>query len=139
MDGIRPAIERDLSFWTRLDRHIAPDELLRKIRDGRCLIIDQVGEPAGILRYNLFWDSIPFLTMLYLKESFRGQGLGSFAMSFWEAEMRATGYPCVMTSTQSDEGAQIFYRKLGYRDTGCLLLDIPPLRQPLEIFLIKAL
>jgi ribosomal protein S18 acetylase RimI-like enzyme len=60
-------------------------------------------------------------------------------MESWEGEMRSLGYPCVMTSTQSDEGAQHFYRRLGYRDAGCLHLDIPVLRQPMEILLIKEL
>lgn len=36
--------------------------------------------------------------------------------------MREEGYPLVMTSTQSNETAQHFYRKLGYADAGSLLL-----------------
>jgi ribosomal protein S18 acetylase RimI-like enzyme len=133
------ATPEDLAFWESLDGHIEREELLRKIRDGRCFLIKQHDEPVGVMRYNLFWDSIPFLTMLILREPFRRQGLGRRAMAFWEGEMRSLGHPCVMTSTQSDEAAQHFYRALGYRDAGCLLLDIPPLRQPMEILLIKAL
>jgi ribosomal protein S18 acetylase RimI-like enzyme len=133
------ATPEDLAFWESLDRHIARGELLKKIRDGRCFLIRQDGEPVGVMRYNLFWDSIPFLTMLILREPFRRMGLGRRAMTFWEGEMRSLGYSCVMTSTQSDEAAQHFYRALGYRDAGCLLLDIPPIRQPMEILLIKPL
>lgn len=44
-----------------------------------------------------------------------------------------------MTSTQVDETAQHFYRKLGYRDAGGLLLDVPGYEQPMELFLIKAI
>lgn len=40
-----------------------------------------------------------------------------------------------MTSTQADEGSQHFYRKLGYKDAGCLILDT----QPSEIFFVKQL
>jgi hypothetical protein len=47
--------------------------------------------------------------------------------------MEQQGFDTVMTSTQSDEHAQHFYRKLGYVDAGALLLDT----QPLEIILIK--
>ena len=39
----------------------------------------------------------------------------------------------VLTSTRSDERAQGFYRKLGYRDCGALLLP----EEPLEIILFK--
>ncbi|MNP74328.1 hypothetical protein D3C76_1711890 [compost metagenome] len=49
--------------------------------------------------------------------------------------MKQKGYDMVMTSTQADEGAQHFYRKLGYKDAGCLILD----SQPLEILLTKKL
>ena len=45
--------------------------------------------------------------------------------------------PGLMTSTQVDESAQHFYRKIGYKDCGCLVLDIPELEQPMEMFLIK--
>ncbi|WP_312107147.1 hypothetical protein [Lachnoclostridium sp.] len=45
----------------------------------------------------------------------------------------------IMTSTQVDESSQHFYRKLGYKDCGCLVLDIPGFEQPLEMFMAKAL
>ena len=60
---------------------------------------------------------------------------GRQLVSHWEALMKAKGYPLVMTSTQSDETAQHFYRKLGYVDAGALLLQ----DEPLEIILTKAL
>jgi len=44
--------------------------------------------------------------------------------------MKLLGYVAVMTSTNSDEQAQHFYRKLGYKDCGCLILDIPRMEQP---------
>ncbi len=43
------------------------------------------------------------------------------------------GFKICMTSTQANESAQNFYRKLGYKDAGCLLLE----KEPLEIFLMK--
>ena len=38
-----------------------------------------------------------------------------------------------------DEDSQHFYRKLGYKDCGCLVLNIPGFEQPLEMFMAKAL
>ncbi len=95
--------------------------------------------PVGVMRYNLFWDTVPFLTLIYFKESYRGKGFGKQAMIYWENEMRSLGYKIVMTSTQVDEGAQHFYRKLGYKENGCLVMDIYPFEQPLEMFMIKKL
>jgi hypothetical protein len=51
--------------------------------------------------------------------------------------MRELGYKMVMTSTQADEQAQHFYRKLGYMERGCLCLDGTPYDQPQEILMIK--
>ena len=42
-----------------------------------------------------------------------------------------------MTSTQVDEEAQHFYRKLGYQDAGGLVIRIPGYEQPMELFLVK--
>ena len=56
-------------------------------------------------------------------------------MEFWEGEMRAQGFNMVLLSTQVDEKAQFFYRKLGYQDCGCLVLHHCPMAQPLEMFL----
>lgn len=133
------ATNDDVTKWFDYDKHISESELRLKIINKRCYTLKNNDIMVGVMRYNLFWDSIPFLTMLHLDASARGKGYGSQAMLHWEDEMRSLGFPCVMTSTQSDESAQLFYRKLGYKDAGCLLLDIPSVAQPTEIFFIKEL
>ena len=87
------------------------------------------------LRFNLFWDEIPFMNMLYLLEEYRGQGYGGRLVTFWEKEMKDNGYGMVLTSTLSSEQAQFFYRKNGYVDCGSLLLP----GEDLEIILRKKL
>lgn len=129
----------DAAIYSHYDKHISESELLLKLKSRRCYVLKDGDNVVGVMRYNLFWDSIPFLTMIYFDESARGKGYGRQAMHRWENEMRALEFPCVMTSTQVDESAQFFYRKLGYKDTGCLFLDIPALAQPAEIFFIKEL
>ena len=133
------AEEGDWPRWSALDGHMARAEYAVKVRERRAFFVRDGAARAGVLRYNLFWDQIPFLTLIFLEPRFRGKGVGREAMRLWEERMRSLGHPLTMTSTQSDEGAQHFYRKLGYRDAGCLLLDVPPFCQPLEIFLLKAL
>ena len=44
----------------------------------------------------------------------------------------------LMTSTQVDEDAQHFYRKLGYKDSGGFIVDVPGYEQPMEMIMIKA-
>ncbi|MCI8810173.1 MAG: GNAT family N-acetyltransferase [Oscillibacter sp.] len=90
---------------------------------------------VGWLRFNLFWDKIPFMNMLYFLKGHRGKGYGRRLTCFWEKEMMEGGYKNVMTSTRSDEQAQFFYRKMGYQDCGALRLP----DEPFEMILLKIL
>lgn len=128
-----------MEYLVETDRHIDPSEIQRKIAAGQICVLTVKGEPIGLLRYSLFWDKIPFLNLIYFEKEYRGRGYGSRAMLWWESRMQEEGHPMVLLSTQSDEGAQHFYRKLGYRDTGCLIIDIEPYAQPLELIMIKKL
>jgi len=139
MFRIRYASENDKPFWLTLDEHLPKSEYEPKIRDKRAYIISDGDKPVGVMRYNLFWDNTPFLTLICLEESYHGKGFGRQAMLFWEAEMRRLGYKMVMTSTRVDEQAQHFYRKLEYIERGTLFLDNTPLTQPGEIFMLKIL
>ena len=139
MFTIRHVSESDKLFWFTLDRLLSESEFKLKIRDKRGYIIGDGDKPVGIMRYNLFLDIIPFLTLIYFDKAYRGKGFGKQAMLYWENEMRELGYNMVMTSTQVDEQAQHFYRKLGYIDKGGIFFDNTPFEQPQEMFMIKVL
>ena len=53
--------------------------------------------------------------------------------------MKKLGYSMVFLSTQADEDAQHFYRKLGYVDCGGIVFSGTPLEQAMEIILRKVL
>lgn len=139
MIEVRYVEKEDKDFWFSLDKHLSENEYEKKVRDkqGYVLLNDHV--KAGLLRYNLFWDNTPFCTMLFIDWAMQKKGLGRKLMQHWEADMKKQGYGMVMTSTQVDEAAQHFYRKLGYRDRGGFILDIPGYEQPMEMFMSKAL
>ena len=132
MVEIRHARPGDADFWFSLDRHLAQEGFARLIRDGLAYVLLEDGVPAGILRYGFFWDNTPFCNLLAVRPSRRRKGHGRLLMARWEEDMRSRGFALAMTSTRADEDAQHFYRKLGYRDAGCLLFP----GQPAELFLI---
>ncbi len=124
MDSIiRNANPNDLSFLLEHDRHISPAEMDQSIRLGRVLLLEAGGKPAGWLRWNLFWDSTPFMNLLYLLDGHRMQGHGRALVRHWESQMKEAGHACVLTSTAANEPAQHFYRHLGYRDIGGFLQE----------------
>lgn len=132
---IRLACEADLDFLTAHDRHVSPAVLAELIRQGQVFLAIEKDGPIGWLRWNLFWDNTPFMNLLYLLPGHRRKGHGRALVAHWEWWMREQGFPRVLTSTQSDEDAQHFYRKLGYREYGALTLP----GEPLEIIFGKEL
>lgn len=100
------------------DRHIPEENLRKALENGSVLVARMEGQLAGWLRYNLFWDSIPFLNLLYVREEYRGQGIGRALMAHWEAQMEGLGHRHVLTSTVACEQAQHFYYALGYEAAG---------------------
>ena len=132
---IRIAEMRDAGALLAHDRHITRARLERKIADRQILVLLDGENFAGWLRWGLFWDEHPFMNLLYLLEPYRGKGLGRALVTDWERRMKAEGHEIVMTSTQANECAQFFYRRLGYEDVGAFALP----GDPLELILQKAL
>ena len=133
---IRYAEAGDLEMIAEYDTHISKAEMENAIARKRIILLFIDGKYEGWLRFNLFWDNIPFMNLLFIiSEDQRGKGYGRKLVAFWEHEMAEQGYKFVMTSTQSDEEAQFFYRKLGYTDKGSLILP----DEPLEIIFYKNL
>ncbi|MBR3765352.1 MAG: GNAT family N-acetyltransferase [Clostridia bacterium] len=132
---IRTATPADLPFLCAHDVHISPEERECVLQQGRILLMELDGILVGWLRWGMFWDNTPFMNLLYLLDSYRGQGLGRQLVAHWEAQMRAAGHPLVMTSTQANEDAQGFYRRLGYQDIGGFLLP----GESYELILVKPL
>lgn len=120
---IRLANESDFEDLRRNDKHISDEILKRKIGEKSIFVAAVNGEFAGWLRYGLFWDELPFMNMLFVLEKFRGMGLGSSLVKEWEKRMLSAGFRILLTSTQANECAQHFYRRLGYTDLGGF---IPP-------------
>jgi ribosomal protein S18 acetylase RimI-like enzyme len=133
--NIRTATQHDIEWLSVQDPHISRSMLERKISTHEVLLAEEDGIRAGFLRFGLFWDSIPFMNMLWVEPDRRGAGIGRQLVGFWEERMRARGFSQVLTSTLADEQAQHFYRKLGYTDSGALILP----GESLEIIFRKSL
>lgn len=134
---IRYVQHNDKEFWYRYDSHLSEQEFNNKVSNNSGYVLLENNKPIGLLRYNLFWDNTPFCTMLFIDYKYHRKGYGRKLMEHWEKEMKSKGYGMVLTSTQIDEEAQHFYRKLGFRDCGSLDITIPNYAQPLELILCK--
>lgn len=131
---IRYATSQDYELLRKYDKHVSNEVLMDCIDNNKIIVMFENNNFIGWLRYNFFWDNTPFMNMLYFLESERGKGYGTKLVEFWENEMMLKGFKIVLTSTQSNEDAQFFYRKRGYKDCGSLILP----DEPLEIILFKS-
>ena len=138
MGEIRIVEDKDKAEWYKFDNHLCEAVFEDKVRTQQGYVYIQDGKVVGILRYNLFWDNTPFCTMLFIDSDHRKKGYGKLLVEHWEQDMKAQGYGMLMTSTQVDEDAQHFYRKLGYKDCGGFVVDVPGYEQPMEMIMIKA-
>ena len=132
---IQTATVKDIPTLLLNDRYMSTKELARIIPLEHVLMAFNGDKFVGWLRYGLFWDKIPFVNMISVLEPERDKGYGMQLMLQWEKQMREEGFKRVMASTRSNEEGQHFYRKLGYRDAGCLLLP----DEPLELVFSKIL
>ena len=128
--------QKDDFLWIREhDTHISEKIIQIKIENKEIYIVKYSEKRIGLLRYNLFWDNIPFMNMIYILEESRKMGIGKKLIEYWEKEMRQYGYNNVLTSTQFNEEAQHFYRKIGYKEIG----GFKYLNDPYEIIFQKIL
>ena len=135
MIKIRFAVSQDYNYLVHKDHHIQPEVIEKKIEDAEIIVVLDNEQNIGWLRFNYFWDEIPFVNMLWIEENYRRKGIGTRLVNFWEIEMQQRDNNQVMTSTLSDETAQHFYRTLQYQDCGSLMLP----GEALEIFFLKSL
>ena len=145
---IELAQSKDKPKIAKLDSHIPPSRLGECIYNGQVYILKdnsiknggqnhRLNDPViGVLRYSLFWQTIPFLDLLYIDAEYRHQGFGTQMIHDWEERMKICGYKYVMTSTQADESAWKFYEKLGYHKVGGFL---PPEQAAEEWIYLKQL
>lgn len=132
----------------RIDAHIPSSRLGECIWNGQVYVLKddsiknggqnhRLKDPVvGVLRYSLFWQTIPFLDLLYIDKAYRNQGFGTAMMREWEKSMELSGYEYVMTSTQADEEGWRFYEKLGYIRVGGFF---PPEQEAEEWMYLKRL
>jgi GNAT superfamily N-acetyltransferase len=129
------ASESDLPFLAAYDEHVTREVLTELVAAGRVMVVEVDGDVVGLLRWGMFWDHVPFMNLLWVLPARRSQGVGTALVRAWESAQRATGHDLVLTSTMSNERSQHLYRRLGYVDSGALLLP----GEPAELILRKTL
>jgi len=80
---IRYANKDDFETLKKYEHNVNESELKNSINSKRTLVMFNNNVFIGWLRFNLFWDNIPFINMLYFLEEYRGKGYGKQLMNHW--------------------------------------------------------
>jgi ribosomal protein S18 acetylase RimI-like enzyme len=128
---LRAATERDFAFLRAFSAGPDDEKLRAQIRDGRLRIIESAGEPVGFIKFYVLWEVLPFIEVIMVREDRRRCGIGRDAVRSWEREMAARSFRRALISTQADETAQEFWRRIDYRDCGSITLP----GRPAELFM----
>ena len=75
---------------------------------------------VGVLRYSLFWQSIPFLDLLYIDEAYRGKGYGRQMMEHWESVMQRTKTQSISMKNWATGGSAHFCLRSRLRMKSCI-------------------
>jgi N-acetylglutamate synthase-like GNAT family acetyltransferase len=74
---IRHAENNDLLWLKEHDKHITEKVLQDKIENKEVYVAEKSSKIIGWLRYNLFWDNVPFMSMIDLLDEYRKKGIGT--------------------------------------------------------------
>ena len=133
---IRQVMQADKAIWMDINPHAKESAFDAHVREATGYILWEGETAVGLMHHCMIWDSLPFLNLLYIRKEYRGQGFGTQAMEQWESGMKGQGCSQVLISTQVNEDAQHFYRKIGYIDCGGFLMGE---YEPMEMMMRKAL
>lgn len=136
---IKPVEMSDRTFWMSIDTHVSEEGFQGRVYTKAGYVLWEKETRIGLMWHCVLWDNLPFLNLLFILPAYRGKGYGAGAMAQWEQEMKKRGFKTLLISTQVDESAQFFYRKLGYVDCGGLVFQGTPNSQPMEMFMRKVL
>jgi diamine N-acetyltransferase len=96
--------------FTIAEGHYEPGAVLRAIYAG--------DEPAGVLLVEVE-TGIPYLVRFMVDAAHQGRGVGRRAVELLAEELRADGWAELETSFVAvDDGAEGFWRRCGFADTG---------------------
>jgi ribosomal protein S18 acetylase RimI-like enzyme len=132
---LRPAEDTDFVFIRGFSSEMSEEKLRAQIREGRLRIIESNEGPVGFIKFYVLWEVLPFIELIIIRNNCRGQGIGKAAVREWEQEMSARHFQRAIVSTQADETAQYFWRRIGYQDCGSLGLP----GRPAELFMYRDL
>jgi len=118
---VRYATVSDIDLLAGVDRWPRPEDWPHKIAAREVIVATDLGRIVGHARFDVLWSTVPFLSMIHVRDAFRGHGLSRRLLDFLLAELRLRGYAALLSSAQSNEPLpQAWHEHLGFHRNGVI-------------------
>ncbi len=119
--NIRFANEADIPNLKKLDSWTKDIMWHRKIFGQEVIVLEAENQIIGLIRYDLLWSTVPFLSLIFVEENYRGKGYSRQMLEFLKMHLRSEGYVALLSSSQTDEPeAQNWHRHIGFKSNGII-------------------
>ncbi|HCR71304.1 MAG TPA: hypothetical protein DIW23_07675 [Anaerolineae bacterium] len=119
--NIRFASEADIPNLKQLDSWTKDIMWHRKILGQEVIVLEAENQIIGLIRYDLLWSTVPFLSLIFIEENYRGKGYSRQMLEFLKMHLRSEGYVALLSSSQTDEPeAQNWHRHIGFKSNGII-------------------
>lgn len=115
---VRTAVMADYDFVAQ-DGCISSEALRHKIARGEVVVATAEGLNLGYARFDFLWTTIPYLSMLWVLERHRRQGVGKAMLAHLESRFRQDGHQALYSSSDANEPEpQAWHRHMGFEECG---------------------
>jgi len=119
--NIHFADEADIPQLKKLDSWTKDSMWRRKIFGHEVIVLEIENQIAGLIRYDVLWSTVPFLSLIFVEEAHRGKGYSHKLLEFLKQHLRDEGYVALLSSSQTDEPeAQNWHRHMGFKSNGII-------------------
>ena len=141
--NIRFAKPEDFKLVRELDPHskyIDPKKIKQKLEANEIIVALGDAAPVGLIKFSYFWATRPYMDLIWLKDEYRGHGIGKQLLSFLEKYLVKEGHLYLMTSSEKDEiTPQKWHMSQGFLPCGELTSLNLPMNNTSEAFFYKKL
>ncbi len=138
---IRFAKTNDFSKIRKFDPHsqyLDPKKIKRKVQDKEIILVWDGKKIVGILKFSYFWQTRPYIDLIFIDEKYRGKGISVLLLKFLERFLVKEKYAYLFSSSeQKGKKAQNWHKYMGFKEMGKLTKINLPHDKTAEIFFSK--
>lgn len=119
-------------------KYIDPIKIKLKIQQKQIILAVLNKQIIGILKFSYFWDTRPYMDLIYVDPDYRKEGIGKSLLNFLEDYLVREGYFYLFSSSEEPEKTpQQWHKKMGFQECGVIDKINLPHNKNREIFFFK--